>query len=71
MRPPLHFKQKDAFAAQCRQWTTARLTDALGRISAAAKAARLAGSLEEALTERLVLGLAMLAKDTGTAGRPR
>jgi DNA polymerase-3 subunit delta len=69
MRPPLHFKQKDAFAAQCRMWTTPRLSDALGRISAVAKAARLAGGLDEALSERLVMGLAMMVRDTG--GRPR
>ena len=53
MRPPLHFKQKDAFAAQCRLWTTGRLAEALRRISVAAKAARLSSSLEEPMTERL------------------
>lgn len=63
MRPPLHFKQKDAFSAQCRMWTTARLTDALQRISTAAKAARLTSALEEPLSERLAMGLAMLARD--------
>jgi DNA polymerase-3 subunit delta len=72
MRPPLHFKQKDAFAAQCRMWSTARLSDALARISLAAKAARLAGSLEEAFSERLVMGLAMMVRDPGAAaGRTR
>lgn len=65
MRPPLHFKQKDAFAAQCRLWTTPRLNAALGRISAAAKSARLSGSLEDALSERLVLSLAMMVQDKG------
>ena len=69
MRPPLHFKQKDAFAAQCRMWTTPRLSDALGRISTVAKAARLAGGLDEALSERLLMGLAMMVRDTGS--RPR
>lgn len=68
MRPPLHFKQKDAFAAQCRMWTTPRLTDALSRISGVAKAARLAGSLDEAMSERLILSLAMMVRD---AARPR
>ncbi len=65
IRPPLHFKQKDAFAAQCRAWTTPRLSEALTRISTAAKAARLAGPLEDALSERLVLGLAMMVRDEG------
>ncbi len=63
MRPPLHFKQKDAFAAQCRIWTTPRLTDALSRISGVAKAARLAGTLDEAMSERLVMSLAMMVRD--------
>ena len=71
MRPPLHFKQKDAFAAQCRLWTGPRLSDALSRISAAAKSARLAGSLEEAFSERLVLGLAMMVRDGAGQGRAR
>lgn len=69
MRPPLHFKQKDAFAAQCRMWTTARLTEALARIATAAKAARLTSSLEEAYSERLAMGLAMLAEDGARRGR--
>ncbi|WP_072395958.1 DNA polymerase III subunit delta [Hyphomicrobium sp. CS1GBMeth3] len=70
MRPPLHFKQKDAFAAQCRMWTTPRLTEALKRISTAARSARLAGGLDEPLAERLLMGLAMLARE-GQAGRTR
>jgi len=69
LRPQLHFKQKDAFAAQCRLWTAARLGDALSRIFAAARAARLSSSLEEPLAERLILGLAMMARDGG--GRTR
>jgi DNA polymerase-3 subunit delta len=69
LRPPLHFKQKDAFAAQCRLWTTPRLTEALSRIFATARAARLGGTLEEALSERLVLGLASMVRDG--AGRAR
>lgn len=71
MRPPLHFKQKDAFAAQCRVWTTPRLTEALARISGVAKSARLAGGLDEALSERLLMGLAMMAKDSSGQGRAR
>ncbi len=65
LRPPLHFKLKDAMAAQCRQWTTPRLTAALARITETARAARLAGPLEEAHAERLLLALAMLAKGRG------
>jgi DNA polymerase III subunit delta len=62
MRPPMHFKQKDQFSAQCRIWTADRLNLALGRISAAAKAARISSALEDTLAERLMLGLAELAR---------
>ena len=71
MRPPLHFKQKDAFAAQVRLWTTPRLTEALSRISTAARTARLAGSLEEPVSERLLLGLTMMVRDVAAHGRAR
>ena len=47
LRPPIHFKQKDAIGLQCRLWTTPRLSEALARASAAAKAARLSAPLEE------------------------
>jgi len=58
LRPPVHFKQKDALGLQCRTWTTARLTQALSRVAQAAKAARLSGALEEAVAEELLMGLA-------------
>ncbi len=61
LRPPVHFKQKDAIARQCRSWSTPRLTHALSRIGSAAKAARLSGSLEEALAEQLLIDLAAAA----------
>jgi DNA polymerase-3 subunit delta len=62
LRPPIHFKQKDALALQCRAWTTPRLAEALARIALAAKAARLSGALEEAIAEDLLLGLAAAAR---------
>lgn len=62
LRPPIHFKQKDALGLQCRTWTTARLGEALMRISRAAKAARLSGELEEAVAEELLMGLAVAAR---------
>ncbi len=64
LRPQIHFKQKDAFGAQCRMWTTDRLTGAIARISTVARTARLAGSLEHAHAERLLLALASLARAT-------
>lgn len=69
IRPPLHFKQKDAFAVQLRLWTLPRLGEALKRIATGAKAARLASALEEPLVERMVLGLSMLAHDGRARGR--
>ena len=36
LRPPIHFKQKDAIGLQCRMWSTARLTEALSRAARAA-----------------------------------
>ena len=62
LRPPIHFKQKDAIGLQCRIWTTQRLADAMERAAKAAKAARVSGSLEEAIAERLVLGMAAGAR---------
>jgi DNA polymerase-3 subunit delta len=64
LRPPIHFKQKDALGLQCRAWTTARLTQALSRVARAAKAARLSGALEEAVAEELLMCLAAAARPT-------
>ena len=61
-RPPVHFKQKDALSLQSRMWTAGRLTEALARTAHAAKAARLAGPLEEAIAEELLLTIARAAR---------
>ncbi|NOT72665.1 MAG: DNA polymerase III subunit delta, partial [Hyphomicrobium sp.] len=61
LRPPLHFKQRDAFAAQVRNWSRVSLDAALVRISEAAKAARLSSQLEDTLGERLILALSAMA----------
>ena len=66
MRPPLHFKQKDAFGLQCRMWTRRGSDEALARIAAAAKAARLSAPLEDAIAEELLIELAGSPR-----GRPR
>lgn len=71
LRPPLHFKAKQAFGTQCRIWTLDRLTRALTGISTAAKAARLSPGLETALTERLLLDLARLATSGATTASAR
>jgi DNA polymerase-3 subunit delta len=66
LRPPPHFKQRDALEAQCRGWSAAKLTVALARIAAAAKAARLSPALEQTLAERLLLDLGVIAGDRRT-----
>jgi DNA polymerase III subunit delta len=62
LRPPPHFKQRDALERQCRGWSGPKLNAALARIAAGAKAARLNGSLEGLLAERVLLDVAALAK---------
>ena len=69
LRPPLHFKQRQAFETQCRQWSAGRLNDALSRVATAAKSARLNASLESVLAEQLLLDVSALGKDSGTARR--
>jgi DNA polymerase III subunit delta len=68
-RPPLHFKQRDAVAAQCRRWPLSRLSRALAAITRAITATRNGGP-EQALAQRLILDLAAAARD-GTAQPPR
>ncbi len=62
LRPPIHFKQKDTLALQCRLWSTARLSQALSRASTAAKAARLSTALEEPIAEELLISIAAAAR---------
>jgi DNA polymerase-3 subunit delta len=62
LRPPLHFRQKDVFAAQLRMWPAAQLNAAQAAITTAVKASRLTGALEDTLTERLLLTIAKLSR---------
>jgi DNA polymerase III subunit delta len=62
LRPPPHFKQRDALEQQCRAWTAAQLGAALARIAQVAKAARLSPALEGTLAERLLLDLGALGR---------
>jgi len=62
LRPPPHFKQRDALESQSRLWSLARLDAALARIAEAAKAARLNSAMEGTLAESLLLDLAGMAK---------
>jgi DNA polymerase-3 subunit delta len=69
LRPPPHFKQRDALERQCRAWAAAKLEAALARIAEAAKAARLSSGLEGVLAERLLLELGALNKGGQAKGR--
>jgi DNA polymerase-3 subunit delta len=62
LKPPPHFKQKDAFERQCREWSLPRLNAALAAIAVAAKRARLNSALDSVLAEHLLLDLGALAR---------
>lgn len=62
LRPPPHFKQKEAFERQCRDWNLPRLDAALAAISDTVKRARLTSSLDTVLAEHLLLELGALAR---------
>ncbi len=62
LRPPVHFKLKDALAAQCRLWRTRALSEALQRIASAAQSARLNSAMDAVLAERLLINLAVHAQ---------
>ncbi|MFD0985777.1 DNA polymerase III subunit delta [Methyloligella solikamskensis] len=57
IRPPIHFKRRDAFLRDSRHWGSHRLQAALPRIQDAVMKARLSPALEQAHAERLVLAL--------------
>lgn len=57
VRPPLHFKRKDAFAAHAEQWGAGALLAAMPLIQEASLKARLSPDLEQAHLEQLVLAL--------------
>jgi DNA polymerase III subunit delta len=61
LRPAPHFKQKEAFERQCRDWTLPKLNDALAAIADAARRARLTTALDSVLAEHLLMDLGRLA----------
>lgn len=61
LRPPPHFRQRDALEQQGRSWSAAKLGTALARIAEAAKAARLNSALEDTLTEKLLIDLGQIS----------
>ncbi len=62
LRPPVFFQARPQLEAQCRAWTLVRLGQAQARLAVAAKDARLGGGLEQALTERVLIEVARLAR---------
>ncbi|MGE0627890.1 MAG: DNA polymerase III subunit delta [Hyphomicrobiaceae bacterium] len=60
LRPPLMFKSRPIIEAHTRSWDAPKLNRAVALIATAAKRARLAGDLEAAVAERLLLELAGL-----------
>ena len=62
LRPPLHFKQKNAVSAQIRRWPMAALTVAQREISQAARNARSTGARDDLIAESLLLFLARLVR---------
>src|SRR6185295_11006792 len=70
-RPPLHFRRKAIIEQHCRAWTRAALDGALGRINAAAKAARLNSSIDATLAAKLIIDLAgMIGQQTRVGAEP-
>jgi len=62
LRPPVHFKQRNAFSAHCRGWSFDRLVRAMKVISSCVKATRRTGAMDEILIERLLLSLAQMGR---------
>ena len=61
LRPPLHFKARDAFSSHVQSWSGGKLIRALDRIGAAQRDARSSGIDETLAADRLILDLARLA----------
>ncbi|RMF00197.1 MAG: DNA polymerase III subunit delta, partial [Alphaproteobacteria bacterium] len=58
IRPPLHFRQRDALEAQARRWSARQCARAIHLATRATERARLNPELERALAERLIITLA-------------
>lgn len=62
LRPPLHFKQKAAFASQLQGWKHDDLLTALALINQTTRSVRTNGLLDDVIVERLLIRLAQLAQ---------
>lgn len=57
LKPPVHFKQRDALGDQVRLWSSKAAATAVRRIQETTRTARLTPDLEQALVEQLLIGL--------------
>lgn len=68
LRPPLHFKTRDAFTRHVDAWSAGKILGVLDRIAAAQRASR-GGALDDALVaDKLILDIARLAALPARAG---
>ncbi len=57
LKPPVHFKQRDALGDQVRLWSSKAAANAVRRIQQTTRTARLTPDLEQALVEQLLIVL--------------
>jgi DNA polymerase-3 subunit delta len=67
LRPPPHFRQRQALERAVRFWSVPQLAAALAHIARAASAARTRATLEDVLAENLLLDLGTLAHTRAAA----
>jgi DNA polymerase-3 subunit delta len=60
--PPVHFSRQKAVETALRQWSTPRLTRAMGQLAEASFEARKQSSLADVIAQRALLSLAVSAK---------
>ena len=65
LRPPIHFKQRNVFSAQCRAWSLEKLSRVNLAISSCIKATRRTGAMDQILLERLLLSIAQMGRVAG------
>ena len=65
VRPPLFFKTKQRFPALARQWSPARLMQAMGRLNDAERLSKKTGYPSDAVTRSAFIGISMLPARSG------
>ena len=64
LQPPVHFTRKNLVEAALKQWTAARLANAMTELAAAVLASRKTTALAETIAERALLSIAVKARRT-------